>query len=145
MNNINTYKNYYLGNLFESNKWDYKLINDIILAFVQDNDCLYYEQGYVWSVSGLKNAPNTVEDNVNGLWTRIDSREELLSLTVKEVVYTCAVLGQKDDFDTCKFKLAVIETDDSLELHVIEFMPGEFQKLLSGALKPFLDRGITLQ
>lgn len=60
-------------------------------------------------------------------------------------LFEAIVLNKKEEIDSWKFNLSVVESPETIELMVTENIEGDLQELLGTSLKPFLDQGVKVR
>ncbi|KUP24593.1 hypothetical protein [Paenibacillus sp. DMB5] len=135
---------YYLDNIFTGRSYGMDFLLSVVYGFLEEGDKLYFEYGYSYINSfPYKNVEN-FEDSVNRIWYRPKDKEEAKSIIGNNFMINCIVLERDRDMESCKYRLLVVESMESIELMVTEYEEGSFQKLLKTKLKPFLEQGVKV-
>ncbi|WP_310832777.1 hypothetical protein [Paenibacillus pedocola] len=117
---------------------------DVLYSFQVGEDKLYFEYGYSYIVEfPYKNIVN-FEDAVRRIWFCPCDKEEAKSLVGFDFLHNCIVLKNDRDMGSCKYRLLVVESPESVELKVAEIEEGSFQELLKNSLQPYLEQGVRV-
>lgn len=136
---------YYMDNVLQGRKDGLNFLLDILFSFQDDTDILYFEYGYSY-VNEFPYEKDVVnfEDAVNRIWYHPKDKKEAKIILNFDFLVNCIILKKDKDINSCKYRLRVVETLESIELMITENEEGDFQKFLSTSLKPFLEQGVKI-
>ncbi|ULO05238.1 hypothetical protein H1230_19235 [Paenibacillus sp. 19GGS1-52] len=136
---------YYMDNVLQGRKEGIDFLLDILFSFQDDTAILYFEYGYSY-INEFPYDKEVVnfEDTVNRIWYHPKDKEEAKLILNYDFLINCIVLKKDKDINSCKYRLRVVESPESIELMITENEEGDFQKRLSTRLKPFLEQGVKI-
>ncbi|MDF9845070.1 MULTISPECIES: hypothetical protein [unclassified Paenibacillus] len=134
---------HYLCNIIPESKDSLSFLMELIFAFAGKDEFLYFEYNVYESDPGYSNTIEKFTGKYKQEWFRPESVQDAIKNGC-DFLIEAVVLTQKEDMDSWKFKLSVVESPETIELMVTENIEGDFQELLGTSIKPFLDQGVKV-